>query len=494
MYEERADGGNDEAFSPEPDHFAGEEGEWYFDLPKGAWERQEEKNRSLRESVRGNIKRQDDVDNAAAKRDPFRKKPGAFTFRDRDPEEGAAGSWGAAPETAPETPSATWGAALGDSKPAGPAGWGEPSPAAAREEHIAPPPVVQPLAFRRSRTEDDGATRSEPEVRWDTPEEDAAAPALDGDVSLVDAMRSWATGTRPAQAAQPPVARPALMAQPPAARTLPEAQPPAARRAGPEAKPADEASPPAPAVPALKLVRHRHDDAPEADKKPTGDEPHSKFDEMFALPADGGGLVDSMREWAAGPALTAERELPTDISELPAEFLKPFDWELEGTAEAGRGPDLALEMPSSALDEETVGQMNADAADAWQDPEPQPVPSVPDALTLGGWGAVEALPAEGPDLAKAAWEGIDAALNDREGPGQDGRPAVAVEADEPRPRRGLLSKIFGRREAVEEPAAAFEPGAAGSWAIDEDGPGGTFAGPATGETGDIQQAPWAEVP
>ena len=34
----------DEAFEPEHD----DSQDWYFDLPDGAWERQEEKNRSLR--------------------------------------------------------------------------------------------------------------------------------------------------------------------------------------------------------------------------------------------------------------------------------------------------------------------------------------------------------------------------------------------------------------------------------------------------------------
>ncbi|MEI2659866.1 MAG: hypothetical protein V9G11_07950 [Bifidobacterium adolescentis] len=44
---------------------------WYFNLPGGAWERQEEKNRTLRQRVLGNLTE----DEAKARSDPFGKKP-----------------------------------------------------------------------------------------------------------------------------------------------------------------------------------------------------------------------------------------------------------------------------------------------------------------------------------------------------------------------------------------------------------------------------------
>ena len=62
-----------------------EEG-WYFDLPNGAWERQEEKNRELRERIRGNI-----TQNAA--QEPFRGR------RARPEDEGRRGP---APRLKPE--------------------------------------------------------------------------------------------------------------------------------------------------------------------------------------------------------------------------------------------------------------------------------------------------------------------------------------------------------------------------------------------------------
>ncbi len=51
---------------------------WYFDLPGGAWERQEEKNRSLRQRVLGNI----EEDAEKSKGDPFAKK---FEVRPQEP-------------------------------------------------------------------------------------------------------------------------------------------------------------------------------------------------------------------------------------------------------------------------------------------------------------------------------------------------------------------------------------------------------------------------
>ena len=47
-----------------------EEG-WYFDLPAGAWERQEAKNRLLRDNIRANVKRDTSLRALEARRDPF---------------------------------------------------------------------------------------------------------------------------------------------------------------------------------------------------------------------------------------------------------------------------------------------------------------------------------------------------------------------------------------------------------------------------------------
>ena len=47
-----------------------EEG-WYFDLPVGAWERQEAKNRVLRDNIRANVNRETSLRAMEARRDPF---------------------------------------------------------------------------------------------------------------------------------------------------------------------------------------------------------------------------------------------------------------------------------------------------------------------------------------------------------------------------------------------------------------------------------------
>src|SRR6186997_2028175 len=53
--------------------------DWYFDLPGGAWERQEEKNRNLRQRVLGNL----EEDAEKQKSDPFGKK---FELKPEEPE------------------------------------------------------------------------------------------------------------------------------------------------------------------------------------------------------------------------------------------------------------------------------------------------------------------------------------------------------------------------------------------------------------------------
>jgi signal peptidase I len=89
---------------------------WYFDLPGGAWERQEEKNRTLRQRVLGNLSE----DEAKARSDPFGKKPaepekkeggrGFFGRRKKEDDSNqrtsAGGTWvlnrGNQPDEAPE--------------------------------------------------------------------------------------------------------------------------------------------------------------------------------------------------------------------------------------------------------------------------------------------------------------------------------------------------------------------------------------------------------
>jgi hypothetical protein len=51
---------------------------WYFDLPKGAWERQEAKNRELRQSVRRNM------DSEPPKRDAFGPRDEGRDLRNED--------------------------------------------------------------------------------------------------------------------------------------------------------------------------------------------------------------------------------------------------------------------------------------------------------------------------------------------------------------------------------------------------------------------------
>ena len=447
MYEVPAEGGNDEAFSPEPDHFAGEEGEWYFDLPNGAWERQEEKNRALRESVRGNIQRQAAADTVAAQRDPFRKKPGAFSFRDDanwQPEAGS--SWQVHPGAShPDEDTPVFGRTRAE-KP-----HESTTPRAAKD---APAPPAMPLAFRHSWPEPaagDPAPGGDNGASWDSPGGDAPDAALDGDVHLVDAMRSWAARSHPAPS------------DPHTAAQHPLPAPEAPR----------DAQPSAGGPPTLKLVRRRPEDAHTPAAEAESDEPRSKFEEMFDLPAGGGGIVDSMREWASSDPVTRDRDTPKDISELPAEFLKPFDWELDD--QGGRADMLPPAAGTAVF-----------LSDDDDDPSPAAdlLAGADEAATGAPAAAVAALGVR-PGLAEFEARPVDAlALAPGPGPVEspeesaaepdaviwDSPAGAASDVPERRPRRGFLGKIFGRHEQTTDlPAAtpADEPGsgaeASASW-------------------------------
>ncbi|MGH2633570.1 MAG: hypothetical protein ACRDG3_09185, partial [Tepidiformaceae bacterium] len=103
---------------PEQDgeQFQDETQDWYFDLPSGAWERQEEKNRQLRERVQSNLAED------APRPDPFvliRKEPepkargGRFGFGKKkhepspeEPRQTLFGSFQLVPGSGTETPGA----------------------------------------------------------------------------------------------------------------------------------------------------------------------------------------------------------------------------------------------------------------------------------------------------------------------------------------------------------------------------------------------------
>ena len=143
---------------------------WYFDLPDGAWARQEQKNRELRENVRQNIRTQNETETTLAKKDPFRGKPGGGE---------AAGDWtltpgsGAAPESGPGGP---------DEAPAPAPSWS--------------PPPLRP----RSRAKDEGAAEGFGWARTGggfdraaAADETMASDTTEDDGEVFQAMKAWSS-------------------------------------------------------------------------------------------------------------------------------------------------------------------------------------------------------------------------------------------------------------------------------------------------------------
>ncbi len=470
---------HDEDLQPEPEGFAesfaesDSEQTWYFDLPDGAWDRQEQKNRSLRDTVRQNVQQSDAREAEAAKRDPFRAKPNA-TSREPRPS-----SWTLNRRTSgnlAEEPIAWTDNAPVEDGPA-PAGmpWG----------------VQQPEPARPS-----DALKLRPVRRDDEDDFSVSAPPVEADEearSVVDAMRGWSS-----LATDSAKRRPILRGD-----DEPATPPPAPAGEGGQAT--------ADPLGGWSSLR----------KKPTPAEggAESRWDQIFAGPTAGGGaVVDSMREWASAPPPPDPDNMPTDINDLPAALLKPFDWE-EPVADASAAsafepaflrpeapppsmPDAR--MPAAPAPEEPIAwePFSATAEPAWAAPEdavtPAPVAWGAEAQAATGWAiddeseppapasrwtdssahSPEAIPqpvswggsTEPDDFAPAAIAGA----------GQPG-------AEQPEPKKkGLFGKLFGKSK--EQPKAS-SPGP--EWA--DAGPSGWLAGdneaPPEGPPGRV---PWTQ--
>jgi signal peptidase I len=296
---------------------AGDDGAdgWYFDLPTGAWERQEEKNRALRESVRQKAR------NEPRRRDPFaepRSQDGDWSS--------AGGTWrlardeDAQPQAPP--PSQALRPRSWESPAAAPADWGVP-----------------------------------PVVPGDELDEEAQA-----DIST--AMRRWAT------AARGPATRPASEPAAPSSIeagddpvSVPGAADPASAVAADVPEPTPGGPPPGPRLKPASVP----DPAPAA--------PGSRWDDMFGATVPGS-IVDSMRDWAERRA--AEEAAERDPSRLPPELLKRFDWEYDTpVAPPAMAPVPASRIGPAEQEDVTI--VDADAfPDDWamfaRDSQPAGVP------------------------------------------------------------------------------------------------------------------------
>ncbi|MFN8508816.1 MAG: signal peptidase I [Dehalococcoidia bacterium] len=290
-----------------PDGFESPESEdgWYFDLPSGAWERQEEKNRELRERIRGNITQN-------ATHEPFR---GRRARPEEDTRGGLAG-WAARHMDDPEP----------ESQPS------EPAPTARRDDDA---PLAAWAGDGWDDPEADPLWQDEPAVPAPvtaslTPGDPFAESGDDfGDPELINAMRAWANQHDAPEAPEASAEQPVTDVAETEAALEPDDMASAMRAwatAAPEA-------PSAEAGPEMHPRRGEYQSSWRREK-PASSEP-SRWQEAFEGAPRGENMLDSMRAWADnGPVLPPDEQEAAAPTEIPEEFLKPFDWELDEAAAA----------------------------------------------------------------------------------------------------------------------------------------------------------------
>ncbi|WP_322819081.1 signal peptidase I [Tepidiforma sp.] len=476
--------------------------DWYFDLPSDAWQRQEEKNRLLRERVRRNEAEQPE------RRDPWTlnrppregpKKRGLFGFGRKKKEESA--EWrGRGFENAgrgwetdePDEEADGWSTErLVFDEPAQELRLKprEPRPDATpafgeRAETSAPLGPIEPPPLRlRSRSEPPAESR----LNWDfgpgawpespQSETNGAEDGSEDEENIFARMQAWAERGREEQQRRFGLTHEDLHA----GAEEPEGFDEIEAAAGDDDR-AVEVAAPSPAaiseVPVddegaaegpgeqgesgfgggLSLVRrHRTEDSGEQTVERRG----SKWEEFFGLGKveDEGGVgvsegLAAMREWAKKKPLSDVH----DLSEVPEEFLKPFDWEVE---ERQAGTEPAAD-PFAAFRAEPAEE----PADAWPSAELAGTEPGADPFAAFRVEPVEEKLADGlPDDDPLA--GIFPVTGVRSG---------AAEEEPGPPKRGFFGRLFGRKqEPVSEPSRQAGPPAEGPWDFD------TESEPAGGE-------------
>ncbi|MBE0609254.1 MAG: signal peptidase I [Dehalococcoidia bacterium] len=311
---------------PLDDEAGGEDPQgWYFDLPGGAWERQEEKNRTLRQRVLGNISE----DAEKAKSDPFARqtpepeepaKGGLFGFgrkkkQPEPPRESAGGTWTLSGSQMPgENPN-------GD-EPEEADDWSTEIPL-----HVEPP---KDLTLRRRTAAEHGEPWAAADAGWSIGAEDGdadTASTRDDAQDFRDRMQFWARGGQ---------AEPGSEVH----ETADEL----------EDGPAKEGVPAAADLPFAAAAEALHSDASAVDDAATVDEPGTA-DEDF---------ISGMRSWAnaspGGEAEEDEEDLPAparnDVLQLRPRHAEPDEKRLDrGSPAAGWSQPADRNDPGASGDE-----------------------------------------------------------------------------------------------------------------------------------------------
>lgn len=321
-----------------------EDSGWYFDLPQGAWERQQQKSRELRQSVRSKA---DDIPEIDRPEQEKGARKGLLSFGrkpEQEDEEGArliaGGKWmlNRDPDALKEL------RPLGDSEQDADDDEWTPDLPLALPRSGAWETAEQPAQARDSQTS---------RLRW----ADAFAGSGDGNDPLAP-MSDWPGRSN--------------TNEPAAAEN--SAEP------GPGTEP--EAPPPLP----LRLRSERDDNA-ETEEVPART---SRWEEVFSGSVDEGSIVDAMRNWASGNMNTGDSANQNTPREVPPEFLQPFDWELEDGKEESAG------QPAEPAAQDAAPAASSDPAPAREDQSNVRPPA------FGDWVQVPDMPGDEPE--GASWD------------------------------------------------------------------------------------------
>lgn len=398
----------DQADGTPPPETEDEPDAWYFNLPQGAWERQEAKNRALRDSIRHNISRQTPHDT----RSPYEpERAGRPSWLNDDARDAAAPPQ---PDVPGENDDDPWGAVARAADPLGSAAQTPPAPS----QHE-PEPGPETRAEIEPEFEDAAAV--EPE----SPEELAARPLL-------------------IRHAAPPDAEPA-------------------------AEPVD-LSGDDDILSGMRRWAHVGSQDDDKNEPSTGKRPgKTRWDEMMERPTESGGFLEGMRQWAEAKNTDDDTgrghvvDDPREDAVAKGEEPEAGQW----AASAARGT-AEVEHNGEVPEDDYLpeGDPKAQAA-ATESAQTSELPAAAAPASAGWDSELEAVSPSASswiatvDSEKAAegdspWASLPIRESELDAPVWGGGQAAV----EPHEKRGLFSRLF-RRKAKNDRTAA--PPAAADW-------------------------------
>lgn len=408
----------------------GEEG-WIFELPKGAWERQELKNRELRERLLRGIDRAKDEHRPAPEQPP-KAEEAPPSDDDTNP---SGDGWPTSPAAPPplivrrrrDRPATTWDDVFStepasDHNPTAPAAPTEPfarfdrTPPPPNDPVVPAPPVPElpPIARRRER---EPQSESKWEGMFDSGNEAG---------SIVDAMREWVERSRARnQAARetPPAAPPEPTAPPPAA--APDAGPGSRLGGRWTLGPRDNGG--------RNTAQEGHDESLPGSTDPLFDpERPSMAPTVETPPAHPGWSFAVDDDHSARPTSPGDSELLPDEDE-------DEDWRPLGQSAPGRTPPATFGAGTTAAwqTRPPLADSASAASDRW-DPTEKDVPRSE---------------AEEPSRHPA----FDAGTPGEPGAGSDPWPATAPSEADTEPAWNVAAQQPTAYETVDEPARDLAP-------------------------------------